>query len=69
MRREWLACWSFSHCLVLLFFAQDCDMPENLKVPGNRQEGGVEDVDVMDFLNLKRAPSVKKAGSEGGVAP
>lgn len=48
---------------------EDCDMPENLKVPGNRQEGGVEDVDVMDFLNLKRAPSVKKAGSEGGVAP
>jgi hypothetical protein len=35
-------------------------MPENLKVPGNRKEGDEEDVDVMDFLNLKRAPAVVK---------
>jgi hypothetical protein len=45
-------------------------MPDDLKVPGNRQEGGVEAVDVMAFLNLKRAPSVdKEQAGQGGVSP
>jgi len=34
---------------------QDCDMPENLQTPSERPEGGVDDVDVMGFLGLKRA--------------
>eukprot|EP00934_Nitzschia_sp_Nitz4_P005269 Nitzschia sp. Nitz4//scaffold128_size63911//45439//45903//NITZ4_006224-RA/size63911-snap-gene-0.61-mRNA-1//1//CDS//3329534847//5259//frame0 len=34
---------------------EDCELPENLKVPANRQEGGVGDFDVMDFLKIKRA--------------
>lgn len=42
-------------------------MPEDLKLPGNREEGGAEDVDVMDFLNLKRAPSVSKKAAGGGA--
>ena len=42
-------------------------MPEHLKMPGNRQEGSVEEVNVMDFLNLKRAAAVdSKASEEGG---
>lgn len=44
-------------------------MPEDLKIPGNREEGHPEDVDVMKFLNLKRAPSVQKKPDEGGPKP
>ena len=36
-------------------------MPENLKVPGNRpEEADADAVDVMEFLNLKRAPELVK---------
>ena len=37
----------------------DCDTPEELKLPGPAGTG-VEDVDVMEFLNLKRAKPLKK---------
>ena len=33
-------------------------MPEKLKVPGNRQEAGADEMDVASFLNLKRAKPV-----------
>mmetsp|Transcript_28201 Transcript_28201/g.46710 ORF Transcript_28201/g.46710 Transcript_28201/m.46710 type:complete len:132 (+) Transcript_28201:183-578(+) len=32
---------------------EDCDMPEPLQVPGVKEDG-VAEVDVMDFLGLKR---------------
>jgi len=35
-------------------------MPEDLQLPGNRHS---EEVDVMEFLNIKRAKGV--AGSDG----
>jgi hypothetical protein len=44
-------------------------MPEALKVPGNRQEEGADAVDVMDFLNLKRAPALGIKSGESDVAP
>ena len=46
-------------------------MPENLKVPGNRpEEADADAVDVMAFLNLKRAPELgKKGGDENKVSP
>lgn len=34
---------------------EDCDMPEALQVPSVKEDG-VAEVDVMDFLGLKRAP-------------
>ena len=34
-------------------------MPESLLTPETRPEGGVDDVDVMNFLGLKRAPSLE----------
>eukprot|EP00527_Entomoneis_sp_CCMP2396_P000281 CAMPEP_0198141484 /NCGR_PEP_ID=MMETSP1443-20131203/4489_1 /TAXON_ID=186043 /ORGANISM="Entomoneis sp., Strain CCMP2396" /LENGTH=126 /DNA_ID=CAMNT_0043804249 /DNA_START=58 /DNA_END=438 /DNA_ORIENTATION=- len=34
---------------------EDCDMPDDLSVPDMRPEAGVEQVDVMGFLGLKRA--------------
>eukprot|EP00592_Proboscia_alata_P007727 CAMPEP_0194357558 /NCGR_PEP_ID=MMETSP0174-20130528/5022_1 /TAXON_ID=216777 /ORGANISM="Proboscia alata, Strain PI-D3" /LENGTH=49 /DNA_ID=CAMNT_0039127633 /DNA_START=362 /DNA_END=511 /DNA_ORIENTATION=- len=37
---------------------EDCDMPEAISIPGH---GGVDDVDVFDFLNLKRAAPVSKS--------
>lgn len=48
---------------VVLFFSpmplyQDCDMPEGLKAPETRLEAGVDQVDVMNFLGLKRAESL-----------
>ena len=38
----------------------DCETPEELKLPG-MASNGVEDVDVMDFLNLKRSKPLKKS--------
>lgn len=35
-------------------------MPEKLQTPSERPDGGVDDVDVMGFLGLKRAESLKK---------
>lgn len=37
---------------------EDCDMPADLTVPETRPEAGVDHVDVMDFLGLKRSKSV-----------
>ena len=37
---------------------QDCDFPEDLKAPETRPEAGIDHVDVMDMLGLKRAKSV-----------
>lgn len=37
----------------------DCDTPEELKLPGPAGSG-VENVDVMEFLKLKRAAPLKK---------
>eukprot|EP00339_Tiarina_fusa_P028653 CAMPEP_0117038568 /NCGR_PEP_ID=MMETSP0472-20121206/27126_1 /TAXON_ID=693140 ORGANISM="Tiarina fusus, Strain LIS" /NCGR_SAMPLE_ID=MMETSP0472 /ASSEMBLY_ACC=CAM_ASM_000603 /LENGTH=125 /DNA_ID=CAMNT_0004748823 /DNA_START=68 /DNA_END=445 /DNA_ORIENTATION=- len=48
---------------------EDCDMPEDLKVPGNRQEEGADGVDVMEFLNLKRAPELGKTSGEKDATP
>ena len=46
-------------------------MPENLKVPGNRpEEADADAVDVMEFLNLKRAPKLeKKDAGDNKAAP
>ena len=38
----------------------DCETPEELKIPPPAGHG-VEDIDVMDFLNLKRAAPLNKA--------
>uniref|UniRef100_A0A7S2YH39 Uncharacterized protein n=1 Tax=Entomoneis paludosa TaxID=265537 RepID=A0A7S2YH39_9STRA len=37
---------------------EDCDMPADLQLPDTRHEAGVEQVDVMDFLGLKRAKPI-----------
>lgn len=59
------------HCAYCLFSLQDCDMPEEWTLPGNRQED-FDSVDVMKYLNLKRAiPLVgsNKGESKGNLAP
>eukprot|EP01083_Nonionella_stella_P013335 37552_1 len=38
----------------------DCDTPEELKMPGPSVNSGVESVDVMSYLNLKRAEPLRK---------
>ena len=38
----------------------DCETPDELKLPAPKGHG-VEDVDVMAFLNLKRAQPLRKA--------
>ena len=47
--------------------SKDCDMPMDLNLPGVHQNSGVDQVDVMGFLNLKRADSVDKTSSPSGV--
>ncbi len=42
----------------------DCDTPEELKMPGPSVNSGVETVDVMSYLNLKRAEPLKKPGEK-----
>eukprot|EP00563_Minutocellus_polymorphus_P001108 CAMPEP_0181041364 /NCGR_PEP_ID=MMETSP1070-20121207/11556_1 /TAXON_ID=265543 /ORGANISM="Minutocellus polymorphus, Strain NH13" /LENGTH=132 /DNA_ID=CAMNT_0023119463 /DNA_START=100 /DNA_END=498 /DNA_ORIENTATION=- len=36
---------------------EDC-IPEDLKAPGTRDEAGIDHVDVMNFLDLKRAKPI-----------
>jgi len=38
-------------------FQEDC-IPEDLKAPGTRDEAGIDHVDVMNFLDLKRAKPI-----------
>jgi len=40
--------------------AEDCETPDELKLPGPSVGSGVGEVDVMGFLNLKRAAPLKK---------
>ena len=40
--------------------SQDCDTPERLNRPAPADGSGVEQVDVMEFLRLKRADPLKK---------
>ena len=35
-------------------------MPDDLKLPGNRHTEAFSEVDVMEFLNLKRARPIQK---------
>jgi hypothetical protein len=45
-------------------------MPDDLTAPGNRHEEGADEVDVMTFLNLKRAGGVNtKSAAKGKAAP
>ena len=46
--------------IVVLFFLspQDCDFPEDLQAPETRPEAGIDHVDVMEMLGVKRAKSV-----------
>jgi hypothetical protein len=45
-------------------------MPEDLNVPETRPEAGVDHVDVMSFLGLKRAsPVAKKEGDDKKLSP
>ena len=43
---------------------QDCDMPEELKLPGTHKDAGIDHVNVKEFLHLKRAAPVSKASSK-----
>jgi hypothetical protein len=47
--------------------AKDCDMPTGLSVPDARPEAGVDHVDVMKFLGLKRAEALKKQTGGGNT--
>jgi hypothetical protein len=38
-------------------------MPDSLQTPETRPEGGVDDVDVMQFLGIKRPESLKAEAS------
>mmetsp|Transcript_1580 Transcript_1580/g.3485 ORF Transcript_1580/g.3485 Transcript_1580/m.3485 type:complete len:125 (+) Transcript_1580:94-468(+) len=37
---------------------EDCDMPDDLKVPETRPEAGIDHVDVMSMLGVKRAKPI-----------
>jgi hypothetical protein len=39
-------------------------MPEGLKAPETRPEAGVDQVDVMNFLGLKRAESLSASSED-----
>jgi len=43
---------------------EDCDMPEELKLPGTHQDAGIDHVNVKEFLHLKRAAPVSKSSSK-----
>jgi len=37
---------------------EDCDMPQELNAPRCREEGGVENIDVMSLLGIKRVDNM-----------
>ncbi|KAG7364513.1 hypothetical protein IV203_037715 [Nitzschia inconspicua] len=39
---------------------EDCDFPEDIRVPEIRPESHPEEINVMEFLNIKRAKSVEE---------
>jgi len=55
---------SFSLCSSLnsnmIVSLKDCDTPEKLNRPAPADGSGVEQVDVMEFLRIKRADPLKK---------
>lgn len=46
----------------------DC-LPENLSHPGTMGDSGVEKVDVMDYLNLRKAAPVSEKSEKGESGP
>ncbi|KAL7482013.1 hypothetical protein ACHAW6_007695 [Cyclotella cf. meneghiniana] len=46
----------------------DC-LPENLSHPGVMGDSGVDQVDVMEYLNIRRAAPVTKPSDKGAGAP
>ena len=64
---QWLTHLPPLMLMLSILMAQDCDYPEELELPGTRQESGVEEVDVMAFLNLKRAEAIENR--HGDVTP
>jgi hypothetical protein len=44
-------------------------MPDSLQTPETRPEGGVDDVDVMQFLGIKRPESLKSHLDESEAKP
>eukprot|EP00956_Cyclotella_meneghiniana_P022441 scaffold42474_cov73-Cyclotella_meneghiniana.AAC.5 len=46
----------------------DC-LPENLSHPGVMSDAGVEKVDVMEYLNIKRAVSVSNGSGKEEMKP
>jgi hypothetical protein len=58
------------HNLLICNILQDADcLPENLSHPGVMGDAGVEKVDVMEYLNIKRAAPVGKQSGKGEVSP
>jgi hypothetical protein len=49
---------TFELLKVLILSLQDCDFPEDVRVPEIRPESHPEEINVMEFLNIKRAKSV-----------
>jgi hypothetical protein len=52
----------FSQFLILPL--QDCDFPEDIRVPEIRPESHPEEINVMEFLKIKRAKSVVREEQE-----
>ncbi len=44
-------------------------MPEDLNIPETRPEAGVDHVDVMGFLGLKRAKPLSSNEDDDAIAP
>lgn len=47
-----------------IIFEKDCDMPEATSHPGHE---GVEDVDMMEFLGIKRAKAITNKPADVGT--
>jgi hypothetical protein len=58
---------------ILCTLQQDDCLPEDLNLPQTHADAGIDHVEVMDFLNLKRATPIhaeqSSTGRSGGLAP
>ena len=41
------------------FTKQECDFPDDMRLPGIRPESQQQEINVMEFLNIKRVDAIK----------
>lgn len=50
---------TFVFCFYFFYKKQECDFPDDMRLPGIRPESQQQEINVMEFLNIKRVDAIK----------